>query len=367
MLWQFREQASNTYLTLQDYLLAAHSPTVLYALFALLLAGRCGTQAIRVNTTVDDTNTTAWTWVGAWHAITPDNPCKAPDCAANPDGSRAYNHSWHDGTLLSGSFTFQGVAVYIYGIDTPRWPANITFAMSNPPISAFHYKDTGGIYIYDSLFFSADGLDGTSQHTVTWNEENNMSDNGAVGLFDYAVVTVDQAESSSSSSAQPSSSTSGARPSVNSAQPFLSASSTQPSSVTSASGPSSSLTNNTHKSKAWPIAGGVIGAFALLAILTVLYYCLRRRNHSSVLDTGIRSWRSYLRNPRTVAIEPFQLAPSSSTIPRNPKERTVHLRTSSRPSPPTSPPAAHTLDAEVEQRLRNLEAIVADQRPPAYA
>ncbi|KAJ7064850.1 hypothetical protein C8F01DRAFT_777392 [Mycena amicta] len=142
--------------------LKAKTATMLSALLAPLWASKCG--AILINITVDDTNTTAWTWVGSWHVITQNNPC--PECGAQLDGNRVYNHSWHDGVLHSGSFTFQGVAVYIYGIDIED-PANITFGMSNPPISTFYYKNTGGGYIYNSIFFSADGLYGTSQHTVT--------------------------------------------------------------------------------------------------------------------------------------------------------------------------------------------------------
>ncbi|KAJ7064851.1 hypothetical protein C8F01DRAFT_1367088 [Mycena amicta] len=363
--------------------LKAKTSTILSALLAPLWASRC--RAILINITVDDTDTTAWTWAGSWNAITRQNPCTV--CFAQPDGSRTHNYSWHDGDLLSGSFTFQGVAVYIYGIDVVD-PANITFAMSNPPISAFHYKDSGGGYIYNSLFFSASGLDGTSQHTVTWMETLNPIGGGA-GLFDYAVVTVDEVEESSPSSARPSLGKSSTRSSssANIAQPSFGASSTQPSSATSSGAPSSSspnstflvpstsnsasLTDNTHKSnlKAWPIAGGVIGALVALAILaTVLYYCLRRRNHSSVLDIGNkRSWRSHPCNTRSVAIEPFQLSPSSSTITRNPKERAVLGWSPSRLSSPITPAPAHTGDAEnVEQRLRHLEAIVADQGPPAY-
>ncbi|KAJ7064853.1 hypothetical protein C8F01DRAFT_777311 [Mycena amicta] len=255
-------------------------PTVLllFALLALLWASQCG--ATLVNITVDDTNTTAWTWVGSWHAITQDDPCT--ECNLQPDGNRAHNHSWHDGDLLSGSFTFQGVAVYIYGIGFTRPPANITFAMSNPPISAFYYVNSSGVFVYDELFFSADGLDGTTQHTVVWNEQPNSINGGGIGLFDYAVVTVDQAESSSSGGPQPLSSTTSstsADGSNSSSLPSASATSSTSDESTSSSPPSANNSGNfTRKSKAGPIAGGVVAGVAALVILAAVFYCLKRRN-----------------------------------------------------------------------------------------
>ncbi|KAJ7048159.1 hypothetical protein C8F01DRAFT_155804 [Mycena amicta] len=346
-------------------------PTVLllFALLALLWASQCG--ATLVNITVDDTDTTAWTWVGSWHAITQDDPCT--ECNLQPDGNRAHNHSWHDGDLLSASFTFQGVAVYIYGIGFTRPPANITFAMSNPPISAFYYVDSSGVFVYDELFFSADGLDGTTQHTVVWNEEPNSINGGGIGLFDYAVVTVDQAESSSSSSPHPLSSTTStsADRSTSSSLPSASATSSTSGGSTSSSPPSANNSGNfTRKSKAGPIAGGVVAAVAALVILAGVFYCLKRRNRltsSSPMETTSRSpvyHPGYIVEP--LQGSPISFPPSVSTIP-------LSVVSSSTPKEPTwipsstTPPAAQALDAEVERRLRNLEALVAHQEPPAYA
>jgi hypothetical protein len=86
--------------------------------------------------------------------------------------------------------------VYIYGIDVPN-PANVTFAMSNPSTTSFHYYSGDG-YIYNSLFFSAHNLDASVQHTVTWLMETS-SVGGRSALFDWAMVTIDQADASSSS------------------------------------------------------------------------------------------------------------------------------------------------------------------------
>lgn len=94
------------------------------------------------------------------------------------------------------TYSVVGSAVYIYGID---WfdDSNVTFAMENPPLTGFHYwRGTG--YVYDVLFFSATGLDPTAQHIVTWVNTPGEADNGSM-LFDYALVTVDQPQSSSTS------------------------------------------------------------------------------------------------------------------------------------------------------------------------
>ena len=107
-----------------------------------------------------------------------------------------------------------GTAVYIYGIDVLN-PANVTFAMSNPSIASFHFYSGSG-YVYNSLFFSATQLDPSVQHTVTWLMETSSVGGGAA-LFDYAKVTISQADVSSSSA-----STSPSTPSSTSCVPICS-------------------------------------------------------------------------------------------------------------------------------------------------
>ncbi|KAJ7613747.1 hypothetical protein DFH06DRAFT_138323 [Mycena polygramma] len=171
-------------------------PLVLFALLAISPSARV--YAALKNITVDDTDNTFWTWTGSWKAVTPTTPCS--DCVARPDAGQAYDSTWHDSSLLSGSFTFQGSAVYIYGIDVIN-PASISFAMNNPAKTSVHLYE-GQDYVYNSLFFSANDLDPQSEHTVTWSL-NSSPGGGGAGLFDYAVVTVDQADPSSSSTTSP--------------------------------------------------------------------------------------------------------------------------------------------------------------------
>ncbi|KAJ6536199.1 hypothetical protein B0H19DRAFT_383109 [Mycena capillaripes] len=175
-------------------------PTVVALVLSAFLAWSSGGQvhAVLTNTTIDDTDFQHWSYgtlqQGAWTSVTAQTLC--PNCSAQPDPTKVVNQSWHDGYRTTGAFAFQGSAVYIYGID---WfdDSNVTFAMENPPLTGFHYWRGSG-YVYDVLFFSATGLDPTVQHIVTWVNTPGEADNGSM-LFDYALVTVDQPQSSSAS------------------------------------------------------------------------------------------------------------------------------------------------------------------------
>ncbi|KAJ7443168.1 hypothetical protein B0H11DRAFT_2291837 [Mycena galericulata] len=159
---------------------SAGAALILHAFFA------APAFAASTNITVDDTDSTVWTFVGTWSAVTPATPC--PGCFAQPDPKLVYNSTWHDGTLVSGSCTFQGSAIYIYGIDmTATSGTNISFSMNNPPTAGFHYfGDTGTTY--NVPFFSATNLDSSVEHTVTFIGETTLAGAGAM-LFDYAYYT----------------------------------------------------------------------------------------------------------------------------------------------------------------------------------
>ncbi|KAJ7500754.1 hypothetical protein B0H11DRAFT_1994317 [Mycena galericulata] len=241
-------------------------PTIAIGVAFILHAFLASWSSVKVhatltNITIDDTNSTFWTWAGTtWHAVTPSTPCST--CTAQPDPKLAYNSTWHDGSLLSGAFTFQGTAVYIYGIDVLNFEAgNISFAFSNPSMTGFHYYG-GSSYVYNSLFFSAGNLDSTVQHTVTWLIETSAG-GGHAGLFDYAVVTLSQSDPSSSTAG--SQTLGGSSPSSSSTTSSGSATSTSPATTTA------------HKSNVSIIAGAVVGVVGGLAILGALFICLRCR------------------------------------------------------------------------------------------
>ncbi|KAJ7096828.1 hypothetical protein C8R44DRAFT_889431 [Mycena epipterygia] len=207
-------------------------------------------HAALTNITIDDSDSSHFTWIEGdlpgetppWAAITPSTPCMS--CSARPQSTNIFNQTWHDGRNNSaGSFTFQGSAVYIYGIDLAN-PANISFTMDDGT-SAFHYYSGSAPFVFKSLFFSASNLPSGVNHTVSWVLHATQT-NGITGLFDYAVITADASTVSSSSATQ---------------------------SPTGSTAPST----HKHKSTAGPIVGGVVCGLALIALITLALGLLARR------------------------------------------------------------------------------------------
>ncbi|KAJ7924002.1 hypothetical protein B0H13DRAFT_2266853 [Mycena leptocephala] len=336
--------------------------------------------AASTNITVDDTDSKVWTFVGGWSEVTPSTPC--PSCFAQPDPKQVFNSSWHDGSVVSGSVTFQGSAVYIYGIDmTATSGTNISFSMNNPTTAGFHYFGSTGT-TYNVLFFSATNLDSTVEHTVSFIGQTSLTGAGAM-LFDYAKITVDQQETTSSSP-----------------------SSTAPLFTSPSSSPSSTPTPPpTHKSNTGAIVGAVVGIVGVLAILVALFLFLRRRRRASAshLDGG-----NYYEAPRRrisasgFTVEPYQPEPRGASFIGAPVSSSGVLTMSAPPtsmaaspapvpsstaslSPvvttatPTSrseaksapalvalgwdPETARARESDMEERLRQLEVLV---RPPQY-
>ncbi|KAK7064667.1 hypothetical protein R3P38DRAFT_54297 [Favolaschia claudopus] len=320
------------------------------------------------NVTIDDSDLDHWTFVGSYHAVTPTSPCK--ECLAKPDPGLAFNSTWHDGSLSSGSFQFQGSAVYIFGIDVVN-PANVTFVLANPNRNGFHYYGGSG-FVYNSLFFSATDLDPTVQHTVTWLMEKS-SGGGSAALLDYAVITVEDA-SSSSVSGGPSSSSSGPTNSE----------SASPSPNTNI------LPSQKSKSNAGAIAGAVVGVLALLAILGGLFIFWRRKR---LVDREAQKddlSGNYLVEPYQPTVLPpsppslqsrpaFHSPPSDSgSVSMSMVAQSTSVSTgpsmdrkggsapgwTSRSEDSSSQAAA---DPAVEERLRHLEQVVNASQPPRYS
>jgi hypothetical protein len=82
-----------------------------------------------------------------------------------------------------------GSAVYIFGIDQTTTQPDIAFSLGS--VQQVHRYTGTERYVYNALFFSADGLAADQTHTVNW--IFNVAPNTGVGvqaaLFDYAIVT----------------------------------------------------------------------------------------------------------------------------------------------------------------------------------
>ncbi|KAJ7484850.1 hypothetical protein B0H11DRAFT_2231520 [Mycena galericulata] len=168
------------------------SPQSFLPLLLLLLTSYA--NGAITNTTFDDASN-SFTFVGQWTAITPSSPCGG--CASKPpDLTQIYDGTWHDGNYMtgdsqmtSGSFTFTGSAVYIYGIDQTNSQPNIVFTLGSIQ-STHHYTGTER-FAYNALFFSATDLPADQTQTVNWIFETDPSTGEDLqeALFDYAIVT----------------------------------------------------------------------------------------------------------------------------------------------------------------------------------
>ncbi|KAJ6525769.1 hypothetical protein B0H19DRAFT_591541 [Mycena capillaripes] len=170
-------------------------------LFAVLASGAV------TNNTFDDSNS-SFKFVGNWAALSTSSPCSTLNCPAQPDTSQIHEGTWHVGTIhngdhpyttIVGSFTFKGSAVYIFGIDQAGVQAEIWFALdgNNNAAQKHHYTGTEK-FSYNALFFSATGLSTDIMHTVGWGlaPAGPLPAQGQVALFDYAIVTSEEEDTS---------------------------------------------------------------------------------------------------------------------------------------------------------------------------
>ncbi|KAJ3879462.1 hypothetical protein F5051DRAFT_201511 [Lentinula edodes] len=154
-------------------------------------------QAATTTTTVDDADSSAFTFISAWNAITPSDPCDG--CATKLDSTQVLDGTWHDGSVAgsTASFKFEGSGVTLYGVTNADQTCALTFVLDggspvNLDLSSIPQSPTK---VYNYQFFSASGL-ASGSHTLSWTIETSVSN--AVALIDYAIVTSDVASSSTS-------------------------------------------------------------------------------------------------------------------------------------------------------------------------
>ncbi|KAJ7200767.1 hypothetical protein GGX14DRAFT_400375 [Mycena pura] len=270
------------------------------------------------DTTIDDTNEQFWSFPGPWVAITPSTPCHT--CRAQPNPELAHNNTWHDGSATSGAFEFQGP-----------------------------------VYVYNSLFFSATGLDPTTKHTVTWLFTQPNTGGIPSGLLDYAVVTVDQPEGDTSATGSGSSLPS----SLSTGSPDPTATGSRASLPPSPSTESPNLIKQ--KSNTGVIIGTVVGVIGGLALSAAFISKYRRRSRARSTAHAIEPYNSL------TASRPFQRAKGwhEASFPSG-LTRVPSVMTPNSEAEPVSAVMARDPHAwDLEERVRNLEELVASE-PPAY-
>ncbi|KAJ7096145.1 hypothetical protein C8R44DRAFT_889860 [Mycena epipterygia] len=221
------------------------------------------------NGTFDDTSLD-FKFSGAWLAANQSSPCSpvCPDCCpAQLVIGNLHNNSWHGASRtgkFSGSFTFRGTDVYLFGVDRSPIDAPIVFTLGS--VQSTHNSTANETTLYDVLFFAGLGLDATKTHTLSWTVDitnASLGHSSAVvsGLLDYALVTVGD----------------------NSSIPVAGSTLNSKSSPTSLSRPLSSDAISASPHSKTPVAaivgsavGGVLAAALLLGLLFLVW---RRKVH----------------------------------------------------------------------------------------
>ncbi|KAJ7892640.1 hypothetical protein B0H13DRAFT_1886675 [Mycena leptocephala] len=298
-------------------------------------------NSILTNITIDDTNMMYFSWVEPpisfpapnpmWAAASASNPCSY--CSAQPQSANASainNQTWHDGRNgSSGSLTFQGSDVFIYGIDLFN-SANASFSLDGVATSAHWYSGTSE-FVFSALFFAAKNLTAGVNHTVSW-VLSETSTNGSSALFDYAVITTDGANSTSS----PSVATKG-------------------------------------HSKTGPIAGGVVGGVVVVACLAGFLLLRRRRRSNDIISAPPPSGAASA--PGMHTIQPFVGNPSEPSSSERQPSKTLDIAWNNSSATSQTPrnalvPGASTEDSLVSSAPRRVwgppSESVPESLPPPY-
>ncbi|KAJ6583594.1 hypothetical protein DFH09DRAFT_1075996 [Mycena vulgaris] len=211
-------------------------------------------NVILTNLTIDDTNTTYFTW--------PEGPTQRSPVWANASTANPCSQ------------------VFIYGIDLAN-SANISFLLDD--VTTYHQYPRPSQFVFKALFFEAKDLALGENHTVSW-LLSKSSTNGTSALFYYAVVTMD------TTGISPSSPTGTLNPSSSAWVPCISQSSHLMRFVPAAD------TRKLDQSSA-----GYLGGLALLCLTEFGLFWWRRRSKKTPILAGAG-------NPSSMpmgAVEPF--------------------------------------------------------------
>ncbi|TDL24135.1 hypothetical protein BD410DRAFT_109396 [Rickenella mellea] len=211
----------------------------------------------------------------AWHR---GDQCTA--CLVKPDASQAFNGTWHDATHnvadtqpVFMDISYNGSAIYVYGILANHIPStttatNLTFTLDGAVVGTFvHVPDNSSNFVYNVPFYANSSVP-LGEHTL--HIESNAVTQSALVLFDYAVYTIDDDTTSTSSSATSSPSTTSTTPTVSStSKPTGSSTSTPTISPTPSHTPSPLPSKSNNAAIA---IGATFGTIVLLALLLAFLY-----------------------------------------------------------------------------------------------
>lgn len=258
-------------------------------------------SALQINYTIDDTLGDQRTgslprYMGSsgnpWVAAIASKGCL--DCGAQPDGTLAYNGTWHDRTTFSNdppasiSIDFSGSKIYIFCILANNvgltWQdTRLSFYLDGgaKPVADFlHTPDMAvASFLYNQLVFESDSLtDGN--HNLLVN--NYASDgNGSLILFDYAIYTTEADQDPPTDAA----------PSSTSRSSIFNSSTRSGNSVPTASQeqapPANSTISNASSLNVGAVVGGALGGAVMFLLLLVAgWFLARRKKRPSAATLG---------------------------------------------------------------------------------
>ncbi|KAG8847393.1 hypothetical protein FRB91_011818 [Serendipita sp. 411] len=238
-------------------------------------------RAYGANITVDDADPKI-IYSSGWSI---GNTCTA--CVAQPDKALTYGATWHDTTrdrnttVKSVEYSFEGTAIYVYGIIINIVRTDSVFTTNNNLslwidghlASVYQHQPLNtNSYEYDVPVFALSGLS-PSTHLARVDLEES-----SVFLFDYLIYSTPEATSTSSPVASPNTRSVS---SATSRSTSNGANSGNDAGVSSASNETSSSSPNVAA-----IVGAVFGVAAFLILLGIFLFLLKKRKKDGRQMTG---------------------------------------------------------------------------------
>ncbi|KAG8767971.1 hypothetical protein FRC15_005359, partial [Serendipita sp. 397] len=338
------------------------------------------------------------------------NTCTA--CVAQPDKALTYGATWHDTTrdrnttVKSVEYSFEGTAIYVYGIIINIVRTDSVFTTNNNLslwidghlASVYQHQPLNtNSYEYDVPVFALSGLS-PSTHLARVDLEES-----SVFLFDYLIYSTPEATSTSSPVASPNTRSVS---SATSRSTSNGANSGNDAGVSSASNETSSSSPNVAA-----IVGAVFGVAAFLILLGIFLFLLKKRKKDGRQMTGQSPQTAYpqslyaptfyeagaptgytqetlpmMNNPNNqIASPPYSYGQPSSYAYRSEKDRrgfgagtnfqpTGHPQTAfidsfESPQYPTPPPSeqAMTIQTTSSQAQNNLQRDTMGRPLPTWA
>ncbi|EIM86298.1 uncharacterized protein STEHIDRAFT_122216 [Stereum hirsutum FP-91666 SS1] len=246
-------------------------------------------MSVPTNVTFDDTQA-SFSWAGSWTVSRADDDLCEECSSSKIDATQLFNGTSHNALASNstGSCTFTGTAIYVYGVDAPN-SGTMRFTVDDDHNTTEAHVYDGDSVIYDATLYSVAGLS-NGQHTLNF-EMTTAPEDGGMSCIDYAVVTREDIASVSSISSDDNN----GHHSTASSSSYAFSATTE--SLTTAPTPTSSCADNSSCSVSGGVSeqgpsqllvppetiigavvGSVLGLFMIIGGLLFLWYKRRKKS-----------------------------------------------------------------------------------------